>query len=122
MSYEFYKVLHLLGMSLVLMSLGAVLLHVINGGSKQSNTWRKGTMITHGVGLLLLLVAGFGMLAKLGIMGVPAWVAVKLIIWLVLGGLVAVIYKKPALAKKLWIGVPALALIAAIFGIYHSRM
>ena len=68
MSYEVYKIIHLLGLSMVLMSLGGIILHSINGGSKGSNTFRKGAMITHGVGLFLLLVAGFGMLAKLGIM------------------------------------------------------
>ena len=67
MSYELYKVLHVLGLSLVVLSLGGILHHVINGGSKVSDTFRKGTMITHGIGLLLLLVAGFGMLAPLGL-------------------------------------------------------
>lgn len=121
MTYDFYKVLHLFGMSLVLTSLGGVILHVVNGGTKDSNLFRKGAMIAHGVGLLLLIVAGFGMLAKLGIHGVPWWVGVKILIWLILGGLAALAYKRPAAAAKLWVGVPLLATLAAILGVYHAQ-
>jgi hypothetical protein len=116
MSYEFYKILHILGLSLVVLSLGGIMVHAINGGTKMTNSFRKGVMITHGVGLLLLLVAGFGMLAKLGIQGVPTWVGLKLIIWLALGALVAFAYRQ-SLARKLWIVVPALVLLAAILGV-----
>lgn len=118
MSYEFYKVLHILGLSLVVLSLGGIILHVINGGSKESNGFRKGAMMTHGIGLLLLLVAGFGMLAKQGIHSIPGWVAGKLVIWLLLGGLVAVAYKKQALARKLWLVVPVLVFVATTLAIY----
>lgn len=113
MSYEFYKTLHLLGLALVLMSLGGILVHVMNGGTKESNSFRKSAMMAHGIGLLLLLVAGFGMLAKLGIHGVPAWVGGKLVIWLALGAFVGLAYKKN-LAKKIWLGLPALVVVAAI--------
>jgi hypothetical protein len=112
MSYEFYKVLHLLGLTLVCMSLGGIMLFAINGGAKATNSFRKGVMITHGVGLLLLLVAGFGMLAKLGIHGIPTWVGGKLVIWLALGAFVALAYKQQ-LAKRLWVAVPVLVVIAA---------
>ncbi len=118
MSYDFYKILHILGLSLVVLSLGGILLHVINGGTKGSNGFRKGAMITHGVGLLLLLVAGFGMLAKLGIHSVPGWVGGKLVIWLALGALAALAYKSQALAKKLWLVVPVLVLIASTLALY----
>jgi hypothetical protein len=117
MSYEFYKVLHVLGLSLVVLSLGGIILHVINGGSKENNSFRKGAMITHGVGLVLLLVAGFGMLAKLGIQGFPVWVSGKMAIWLALGAFVGIAYKKPQLAKKFWVGVPALVLIATTLAV-----
>lgn len=112
MSYEIYKVLHLLGLTLVCMSLGGIMLYAINGGSKASNSFRKGVMITHGVGLLLLLVAGFGMLAKQGIHGVPTWVGGKLVIWLALGAFVGLAYKQQ-LAKRLWFAVPLLVVAAA---------
>jgi hypothetical protein len=44
--------------------------------------------------LLISLVSGFGMLAKMGIMGsMPLWIWIKVALWLVLGFL-------PVLAKK----------------------
>lgn len=118
MSYEFYKILHLLGLSLVVLSLGGIIHHVINGGTKQSDAFRKGTMITHGVGLLLLVVAGFGMLAKMGIYNPPGWVIGKIVIWLALGAFVAIAYKKAQLAKKFWVAVPVLVLLSAVLAIY----
>lgn len=121
MSYEVYKIIHLLGLSMVLMSLGGIILHSINGGSKGSNTFRKGAMFTHGVGLLLLLVAGFGMLERMGmgIRGVPpSWVGGKLIIWLLLGAFAALAYKSQCLAKKLWIAVPILVVLASTLALY----
>jgi hypothetical protein len=106
-------------MILVVMSLGGVVLHTINGGTKLSNTFRKGVMITHGVGLLLLLVAGFGMLARLNIHGFPLWVVLKLVIWLTLGAAVVLAYKKPEAGKILWFGLPALVIVAVMAGLTH---
>lgn len=114
MSKDVYEVLHFVGLALVLLALGGVVTHVANGGTKQSNTFRKTVMISHGVGLLLLLVGGFGMLAKLGIHGVPLWVGIKLVVWLILGALVGVIYKKPSAAKSFWFLIPVLVLIATL--------
>jgi hypothetical protein len=110
MSYDFYKTLHLLGLACVCVSLGGIMLHAINGGSKATNSFRKGVMITHGVGLLLLLVAGFGMLAKLGIHGVPWWA---------LGAFVGLAYKQNV-ARKLWIVVPLLVVVATVLARYKS--
>jgi hypothetical protein len=119
MSYDFYKILHILGLACVCVSLGGIMLHAINGGSKATNSFRKGVMITHGVGLLLLLVAGFGMLAKLGIHGVPWWAAIKLVIWLALGAFVGLAYKQNV-ARKLWLVVPLLVVVATVVARYKS--
>ena len=59
------------------------------------------------------------MLARLGIHGIPVWVGVKLVIWLALGAAVVVAYKKPALGKLLWVGVPALVILAVMTGLTH---
>lgn len=117
MKYEIYKIIHVVGLSLVTLALGGVSAHVINGGTKGTNQWRKGSMITHGVGLLLLLVAGFGMLAKLGIHSVPLWVGGKIVIWLVLGAAVAVMYRKPHLTKLMWIAIPVLVGLATLLAV-----
>lgn len=103
MSIEFYKVLHLVGIFTVILSLGGMCLHVISGGTRDY-AGRKWSAIFHGIGLLISLVAGFGLLAKEGFMqALPGWAIAKLIIWLILGGLPALIYRKPQLARAFWI-------------------
>jgi hypothetical protein len=63
---------------------------------------------------VLVLVGGFGMLARFGIHWPwPGWVVGNIIIWLVFGVLIAVIGRAPALAKPLWWITIALAAIAA---------
>lgn len=118
MSYEFYKIVHILGIALVVLSLGGIFMHVMNGGTKASNTFRKGAIVSHGIGLVLLLVAGFGMLAKLRLDVGAVWVIGKIIIWVLLGALVAVAYRKPQLASKLWFGVPILVTLAAVLAVF----
>ncbi len=101
-SFAVYKNIHLIGILMVFLALGGLLLHRINGGTKD-HSWRKPVAITHGVGIFLILLGGFGMLARLGIFWAwPGWVTGKVLIWVILGGLIAVIFRKPALAKPLW--------------------
>lgn len=98
---------------MVLMALGGVLLHRINGGTR-TYSWRKPVAITHGVGMFLVLLGGFGMLPGLGIHWPwPGWVIGKVIIWIVFGALIALIFRKPTLAKPLWWITIALAGLAA---------
>ncbi len=64
--------------------------------------------------MVLALVGGFGMLARMQIYWPwPGWVIGKIIIWLVFGILVALIGRTPALAKPLWWSTIALGAIAA---------
>jgi hypothetical protein len=111
-----YKNIHFIGIFMVLMALGGLLLHAINGGSKD-HSWRKPIAITHGVGIFLILLGGFGMLARLGIFwSWPGWVAGKVFIWVILGAGIALIFRKPALAKPLWWITIALGALAAYLG------
>ena len=88
-------------------------LHVISGGTRDY-AGRKWSAMFHGIGLLVTLVAGFGLLAKLGYMAaLPGWAVAKLVIWLILGGLPALIYRKPKLAKLFWVLILAFAGTAA---------
>lgn len=118
LSLQVYKLAHLLGLFLVFTSLGGLVLHAMNGGDRESNQRRGLVFATHGIGLLLVLVSGFGMLARLGIHGVPGWAAVKLVIWLVIGGLVALPQRVPAASRFVWFLAPALALVAGWLALY----
>jgi hypothetical protein len=108
-----YKNLHLIGVFMILVALGGLILHQINASTREL-VWRKPVAITHGIGMVLVLVGGFGMLARLGIHWPwPGWVLGKVVIWLVLGVMIAVIGRRPGLAKPLWWSTIALAAIAA---------
>ena len=103
-SYQTYKLLHFLGIFMVMMSLGAMVLKRIDLATEAggSQIWRKPTMITHGLGLFLILLGGFGMLARLGITnGLPGWVYAKILIWVALG-IASVFTRRQILARPMW--------------------
>jgi hypothetical protein len=108
-----YKNLHLLGVLMIFVALGGLILQQIQATTREQ-VWRKSVAITHGIGMVLALVGGFGMLERLRISWPwPGWVLGKIIIWLVLGVLVALVGRAPALAKWLWWITIALGAIAA---------
>lgn len=116
--YTVYKFVHFLGIIMIFVSLGGVMVHVFNGGAKADNAWRKPAGLTHGIGLFLVLLGGFGMMARLGIAWPwPGWLFVKLAIWLVLGGITGVVYRLAARGKSLWAIVLLLGAIAAYMAI-----
>lgn len=116
MDLQTYKIIHLFGLSLVLVSLGGIMVHALNGGTKASNAFRKGTVITHGVGLLLVLVAGFGMLHKTA--HDTGWMVGKMALWLVLGAALALGYKSKGMAKALFFAIPVVVLVGAVMALY----
>lgn len=103
MPYAVYKVMHLLGILMLFLAYGSVINHAINGGTKTTNIWRFSSAVTHGLGLLLTLVGGFGLLAKIGISWPwPGWVIVKVVIWLLLAVVVGLAARSAVLGKGLW--------------------
>lgn len=118
LSYGVYKIFHLFGMLLVFAAAGGAAVHAANGGDKDSNPVRRTLAISHGVGLLLLLVAGFGMLARIGASPASGWVWAKVAIWLVLGAATVLPYKARGLAGALLTMLPLLGALAAYLAIY----
>ncbi len=95
-----YHILHIFGLILVFIGFGALL---STEGAKSAMKW-------HGTGLVISLLSGFGMLAKMGIMGsLPTWVYIKLTLWLVLGFL-------PVLAKRRVVKPSVIIALAALIG------
>lgn len=119
LSPEVYKILHLLGVLLVFVSLGGASLHVLNGGTRESNRARRLVTLTYAAGLLLILVAGFGWLARSGALaaGVPGWVWLKVLIWLAVGALVSLPYRGPRAARVIWFVGPVVGALAAAVAI-----
>ncbi|WCL49190.1 hypothetical protein [Leptospira sp. GIMC2001] len=118
-SYQVYKLIHLLGIFCVIASLAGLAFYTANGGLKSNNKLRKQSGIFHGVGLLLILVAGFGMLARLGITQFPwpGWVFAKFGVWIIFGGLYAAVMKNPTIAKVMWLIIPFLGLLSAYIAV-----
>ncbi len=119
MAYQLFKVIHIFGVFLLMSSLGVLCAVAIGGGS--SSRAKKFAGIGHGAALLIILVAGFGLIALSGIGSpFPLWIWLKIGIWFVLGGIGVVIRKAKGNAV-FWIYlVPVIGALAAylvIFGI-----
>jgi hypothetical protein len=119
MSYQFYKMLHIVGVVLAVAGLIGLCSHAANGGEKRTHRWRVPLSASHGLGLLILLVSGFGMLARLGLSSsLPWWVMLKLLVWGALGGVIALIYKGKA--GRVAIASVVLTAAAAWLGLFHG--
>lgn len=119
--YTFYKVVHLIGIALVVSALGGTAVHAMSGGTKQTNGARGLQAALHGVGALLILVGGFGMLARLGFSHgamFPGWLIVKLLVWVTAAALLFVPYRKPSLARPIYLAVPVLVGLATYMAVY----
>lgn len=114
MSFGFYKVLHIIGALLLFMSLGGALMHAFRGETKDKNPFKGLLAATHGIAMLILLVAGFGAAGKGGFFanGMPGWVIAKLVVWFFFGGVLAAIGRKPQSSRPLWILLPILGGVA----------
>ena len=119
LDYSVYKVVHIGAALMIFASVGGVATHVANQGGDKSHRWRKPLSITHGIGLLLSLVAGFGLHAKMAPeLKWGGWIFAKIAIWLVLGGITAMLYRKPQASTAAWWGTLALGFAAAFLAIY----
>ena len=80
MPYAVYKLMHFLGIFMLITALAATSMHVLRGGSRTDNPYRRVLGAAHGIAAALILTGGFGMLARLGVMhgALPNWIYVKL--------------------------------------------
>ena len=103
MDYTFYKIAHLIGISVLALGVGGMMA----GGEK-----RKTFAMLQGIGLLVMLVTGFGMLAilakqKLTTSFMPPFAVVKTALWVVIGAL-------PVIFRKLKTPLPVAILISIL--------
>lgn len=87
MSPELYRVLHVVGVLMLFLGLGGMFASEAGKGSKLFS-------MLHGIGLLLMLVAGIGFAHKSEPpLGWPNWLLAKIACWIVVGAL-------PVLVKR----------------------
>lgn len=120
MPYAIYKLTHLLGIFVLLITLVLPFMHLVRGGTRTDFPRRRTLALTHGVASFLVLLGGFGMLARLGIVhdGLPNWILLKLAIWLVLSAALSFSLRTTAVARAVLVAAPLLALLAAGIAIY----
>jgi hypothetical protein len=110
---QIYQVIHILGILFVFTGLGGLL----RGGTAEG---RKLSVMLHGIGLVVILVAGFGALAQMGMSNPgtwPAWLWIKTVIWLLLGAAPVIIRRAPGLVPLLWVALPVLGAVAAYLAV-----
>lgn len=102
-SYELYSFLHIFGVIILFYGVGGLVTHLLQGGSKESLQCRKCIGIHHGVALVMILVSGFGMMARMHYsFGDNKWLFVKIACWLIMGGFTALAYKRIIPTNWLW--------------------
>ncbi len=112
--FEVYKALHYVAVFAVVLALGGAGFLGFTDQLRQ-HPWRKAAAIAHGVGILLILVSGFGMLARLGLTsGLPSWVVAKLGV-LVFVGVSLILIKRLPKTMGVWMLLIVLSLSFAAY-------
>jgi len=104
MPHSIYLIIHVIGLALTVQAVGMAVVSASRATEPDAGEGsdRKIIAMFHGIGLILLVLGGFGMLARLGIMFPwPIWIWVKLIVWITFGASTVMIRKRPETAR-LW--------------------
>ncbi len=115
MTLTLYKVFHIVGIIMLFLAIGGAVLRAVLASN--SEVLEKFVLINHSIASLIILVTGFWQLAKLG-MEFHSWVIVKMVIWLILGGIILPIKKAPDKKYLLWFLSLALGAVAAYMALY----
>lgn len=100
-----YKLIHIVGLAMLFLGLGGIFSHAGEGKGPKLYT------VLYAVGLLAMLVAGFGRAARMGFSLTSGWILAKIGLWLFLGAM-PVLVRRGLVPKPLaWI--VALAVAAA---------
>lgn len=109
MDPDIYKVIHLGGIIILFGALGA---GVYTASSKDN----KLAGILHGISLVLILVSGFGLVAKIWDNQFTWWVIAKIVIWLLLGGSYTLAKKRLLPENTAFAFILGLGVLAAVLG------
>ncbi len=110
MNPVYYSILHVF-------SLLVLTAHTFMAFANPVPDQRRQTLIITGIASLLMLVSGFGMIARVYQGHVFGWMVVKIICWFLFTGLAGIAFRRPLLRGKLAAGGLGLLLIA-LFMVY----
>lgn len=121
MRLALYYPIHFIGIFLMLLTIGGMCIYCRNGGEKKENPSRKFLAIVHGISLLLIIVGGMGLMKFYGVFNpMPAWIIIKLCIWLIFGFSSLIIYKFPKFATLFLFLFMLLAALAGLTAKFKS--
>ena len=103
----YYSILH--GFSLLVLTA-----HTFMAFANPAPQNRRQTLIITGIASLLMLVSGFGLIARVYQNHIFAWMVVKMVCWLLFSGLAGVAFRRPALRGPLAATGLTLLLIALV--------
>lgn len=107
-----YKIIHIAGLLGLFSALGGL----IAADVRKPATLRYFVMV-HGLSLLLLLVSGFGMQAKLYYSMGSTWIIAKLIIWALLGAALVILKRRLIPVGAAWLLIIVLGVVAGALAI-----
>jgi hypothetical protein len=115
MDYSTIKLFHLIGIMLLFTGLGGMVFAACAGFGPDKKRLRRAAALLHGIGLLFILVSGFGMLGSLGLLhgDPPGWAKAKFVIFLLLGGSISLAAR---FSRAIWILLLTWVLLGAAAG------
>ncbi len=117
MDYPTLRIIHLTGLALTFMGLAGVLASKAASEVVFKKRWIF--HLSHGIGLLLLVVSGFALASQLGVANpAPGWLKAKFVIWLLAGGAMVLATRFSRFAGLVLIFFAGLVLTAAWLAIY----
>ena len=115
MNYETYRIIHFIGLFTLMFAFGSLFT-----GEKST----KGAAVGHGIGLLLILLGGFGMQAKIkdtymAVYGSawPTWLILKVVIWVIFGGSMVLAKRRVIKGAVAWIVILSLGATSAVLAL-----
>ncbi|PQJ28326.1 hypothetical protein [Rubritalea profundi] len=109
--FNVYKLIHIVGIITLFM-----------GFAYGMKSWSKGAAIAHGIGLLLIIISGFGLISAKYNNNMAPWMFIKLAIWLALGGALVIVKRKLLPDLISWIILLTLATAAAWTVLYGKNI
>lgn len=123
--YEIYKTLHITGVIFMVAGFGAyAMLRAAKLDDEAMKPFKKLLSMVHGLSLVIVIVGGFGTAARMGMLhaGLPAWIIIKIVFWLVLGASLVALARAQDLGKALFFALPAVTAAAAAVAVYKPFM
>lgn len=119
MSLEFYRWLHVVSLLMIFSGLTGLVATRL-GGATPTKKLDRALGLIHGIGMMGMLVAGFGAMARLGFMGDgwPWWIYVKLAIWFFMGASMTIAKRRAQWGAALILFWVAIAAVGAYLGIF----